>query len=259
VEAVWSGKPAKPVLRHTMVRPDGTVVAALVPGTDDLFLDADPALAVDPVRGTVVLAWSRDTGGGFAVFVSRFSGSIWSDPVRALDDPGGEEIEPQIQVTPSLVHVVAHNGPAYQRICLDPENLQPVFGPEPLSNGGSGITPGVDAPIATPTESQVYFTSTVLRPSETDPGRVVIWGVRDEPVPIDYVEALLLPPDAVEGNAATAVPIEGSLTLTVDSGTHVWYTVFREGNWSESASVVLDEEITLSDVLTMLADMIRRR
>ena len=258
VEAVWSGKPAMPLLRHILVRADGTTAASVIPETDDLFVDTDPALAVDPSRGTLVLAWSRDIGDGYAVYVSRYGGSTWSSPVRVMDDPSGGEIEPQIQITPSLVHVVAHNGPAYKRICLDPVSLQPVYGPEPLWNGGAGITPGVDAPTHTPTESHVFFTSTVLRPSETDPGRVVIWGVRDEPVPIDYLEALVLPLETAEGNRTAATPIEGSLTVTVNSGTRVWYTVFQNGAWSESASLALDGTTTLSDVVTMLADKIRR-
>jgi hypothetical protein len=259
VEAVWLGKPSMPVLRHTLVLADGSSSESVVPGTEDLFLDVDPVLAVDPLRRTVILAWSRDTGGGFAVYVSRFSAAGWSTPVQVLDDPAGSEVEPQIQVTSSLVHVVAHNGPAYRRVSLDPTSLNVVFGPEPLSNGGAGITPGVDAPTATPTGDQVFFNSTVIRSSETDPGRVVIWGVRDEPVPIDYVEALLLPLDAVDGDPASALPIEGSLTLTVTTATRIWYTLFQDGSWRESAAVTLDTDITLNDVRTMLADMIRRR
>ena len=258
VEAVWSGKPAMPVLRHSLVRPDGTTASSVVPGTDDLFMDTDPALAVDPTRGTLVLAWSRDTGGGYAVYVSRYGGSSWSTPVQVLDEPFGEEIDPQIQITPSLVHVVAHSGLAYKRICLDPVSLQPVFGPEPLWNGGIAITPGVDPATATPTDGHVFFTSNVIPPTETDPGRVVIWGVRDEPVPIDYLEALALPADTLDAAPTAATPIEGSLTVTVDSGTHVWYTVFQNGAWSASASVVLDGDTTLNDVRSMLADMIRR-
>lgn len=258
VEAVWSGKPAMSVLRHSLVRPDGTTATGVVPGTDDLFLDTDPALAVDPVRGTLVLAWSRDIGTGYAVYVSRYGESGWSTPVRVLDEPFGGEIDPQIQITPSLVHVVAHSGLAYKRICLDPVSLQPVFGPEPLWNGGVGIIPGVDPPTATPTDGHVFFTSNVIPPSETDPGRVVIWGVRDEPVPIDYLEALALPLDTLDVAPTAAAPIEGSLTVTVDSGTHVWYTVFQNGAWSTAASVALDGGITLNDVRSMLAEMIRR-
>ncbi|HEX5045027.1 MAG TPA: hypothetical protein VFV75_19190 [Candidatus Polarisedimenticolaceae bacterium] len=259
VEAVWTGKPSMPVLRHTLVLADGSTSESVVPWTEDPFLDVDPVLAIDPARRTLFLAWSRDTGGGFAVYVSRFSASGWSTPVRVLDDPSGPEIEPQIQITASLVHVVAHNGPAYQRVCLDPDSLSIVYGPEPLPSGGAGITPGVDAPTATPTGDQVFFNSTVMRPSETDPGRVVIWGVRDEPVPIDYVEALVLPLDVVDGNLAAAVPIEGSLTLTVNTGTRIWYTLFQDASWSAPAAVALDTTITENDVRTMLADMIRRR
>jgi len=258
VEAVWAGKPAMPVLRHTMVRPDGTTVTLLVPGTIDLFVDTDPALAVDPARGSLVLAWSRNTGGGSSVYVSRYSGSGWSSPLLALHDASGDEIEPQIQITPSLVHVVAHSGNAYQRICLDPESLHPVFGPEPLATERPAITPGVDAPTATPIGSQNFFASAVLRPAETDPGRVVIWGVRDEPVPIDYVEALALPSDPADGNQALADPIEGRLMLTVTSATRMWYTLFEDGEWRSFASLSLDETTTVSELRTLLADMIRR-
>ena len=258
VEEVWWGKPAIPVLRHTMISPDGATTTQIVPGTADLFVDTDPALAVDAARGSLVLAWSRDTGGGFSVYVSRYDGIGWSLPVPALHDPSGDEIEPQIQVTPSLVHVVAHSGNAYQRVCLEPLSLYPVYGPEALPTAQPPITPGVDGPSASPIGSHTFFASTVLRPSDAEPGTVVIWGVRDEPVPIDYVEVLALPSEPTDGNPAEAAPIEGRLTLTVTSSTRIWYTIYEDDTWRPFASLSLDVTTTLSDLRTLLADMIRR-
>lgn len=258
VEEVWAGKPAVPILRHTMVRPDGTTSVVVIPGTDDAAVDTDPAVAVDPVRGTVLLAWSRDTGDGFAVYVSRFSASAWSGPHLALDNSSGDELDPQIQITPSLVHVVAHHGADYTRIVLDPERLEAVFGPEPLSTVMPAITPGVDAPTSTPIASLAYFSSAVIRPSTSEPGQIVIWGVRDEPVPIDYREAMRVPIDLLNGSTAIVTPIEGSLTATVVSPNYAWYTVFLGGDWRAFGSLRLDGNTTLSDVRGFLADMIRR-
>jgi len=258
VEEVWTGKPALPILRHTMVRPDGTTSVTVIPGTDDAAVDTDPAVAVDPVRGTVMLAWSRDTGDGFAVYVSRFSASAWSTPRLVLDNSSGDELDPQIQITPSLVHVVAHHGADYTRIVLDPERLLAVFGPEPLSTVMPAITPGVDAPTDTPTASLAYFSSVVIRPSPSEPGQIVIWGVRDEPVPIDYREAMHVPIDLLNGSTAIVTPIEGSLTATVVSPNYAWYTVFLGGDWRTFGSLRLDGNTTLSDVRGFLADMIRR-
>jgi hypothetical protein len=153
--------------------------------------------------------------------------------------------------------VVAHQGNEYTRVCLDPERLEPVFGPEPLSMS-TAITPGVDPPTDTPSDSLAYFTSRVIRPSSTDPGEVVIWGVRDEPVPIDYKEVLRVPFDLTDGNVAIAAPIEGSLTATAISSNYAWYTVFQEGNWHTFHALLLDGTTSLADVRALLADMIRR-
>jgi hypothetical protein len=258
VEAISLGKPAIPVLRHTMVRPDGTTAVVVIPGTNDPALDTNPAVAVDPVRGTVVLVWSRDTGSGLAVYVSRFADGVWSSPRLALDNPNGDEIDPQIQITPTLVHVVAHHGTEYTRVCLDLEGLEIAFGPEQLSVSNPPITPGVDPPTATPVESLAYFSSRVIQPSESDPGQIVIWGVRDEPVPIDYSEVMRVPFGVSNGNLSVASPIEGSLTATVISSNYAWYTVFQNGNWRTFGALLLDGTTSLSDVRALLADMIRR-
>ena len=258
VEEVWTGKPPIAILRHTMVRPDGTTAVVVVPGTDDAAMDLDPAVAVDPVRGTLVLAWSRNAGDGFAIYASSFNGSVWSSPRMVLDNPNGDELDPQIQITSSLVHVVARHGAEYTRICLDPELLLAVFGPEPLPTNTPAITPGVDAPTDTPVASLAYFASAVIRLSETEPGQIVIWGVRDEPVPIDYRQVMRVPIELLNGSTAIAAPIEGSLTATVVSPDYAWYTLFLGGDWRPFGSLHLDGTTTLSDVRGLLADMIRR-
>lgn len=255
VEAVLTGDPGVSALRHTLVR-DGLSRAALVPGTEDTSLDLEPALAIDPVRGTPVLAWSRDTGAGFDVYVSRFDEAAWTPAMRVLQG-AADEVRPRILVSPSLVHVVARAGGEYVRISLDRVSLQPAFGPEPLPTTATPVAPGMTV-TAPSTSTQLYFASDVLQPAPEDPRRVVIWGVRDEPVPIDYVEALALPPGSAEEPAtAQAVPVEGRLTLTVVSESRLWYTHSRETTWAEFSSVDL-EAVSLSDVLAMLPDLIRR-
>ena len=98
----------------------------------------------------------------------------------------------------------------------------------------------------------------MIRPSEDEPGQIVIWGVRDEPVPIDYKEVLRVPVDLADGNVAIAAPIEGSLTATVISPSYAWYTVFQGGDWRTFGALQLDGTTSLSDVRALLADMIRR-
>ena len=243
-------------LQHTVVRSNGSTEVSLVPGTEDVFLDQDPALAIDPVRGTPVLAWSRETGSGFDIFVSRYDDNTWTPPVRVLQGTG-DEVRPQIQVSDSLVHVVAYEGAGYVRMSLT-RSLEPVFGPESLPTAVVPIVPGVDPAVSAPPGAHLFFASEVLHPDPTDPGQVVIWGVRDEPVPIDYVQALLLPVTLQGEGIASVSPIEGSLTVTVASPTRLWYTLFRQTSWEPFSAMELNATTTLSDARSMLADMIRR-
>jgi hypothetical protein len=240
-----------------VVRSNGSTVVSLVPVTEDVFVDKDPALAIDPVRGTPVLAWSRETGSGFDIFVSRYDDNTWTPAVRLLQGTG-DEVRPQIQVSQSHVHVVAYDGAGYVRMSLTRGGLEPTFGPESLPTAVVPIIPGVDPTVSAPPGTHFFFASDVLQPDPTDPGQVVIWGVRDEPVPIDYVQAFLLPVTLQGEGIASVSPIEGSLTVTVASATRLWYTVFRQTSWQQFSAMDLDATTTLSDARSMLADMIRR-
>lgn len=258
VEAVSVGKPAMPALRHTVLRRDGSSDIVLVPGTGDAWVDTEPALAIDPVTGDPVVVWSRDEGAGFDIWISRYHAGIWSAPVRILDG-GADEVRPQIQVTDSLIHVAARSGETYQRLSLDRATLQPAFGPEPLPTGGPGTVPGGSGTAVSPPTDHVFFASDVIPPTEGDAGRIVIWGVRDEPVPIDYVEVLLVPVELAETATPLVSPIEGSLTVTVSAPDRIWYTLWLEESWQQFGAVDRSPETSLSDVRLMLADMIRRQ
>lgn len=258
VEAVTVGKlPPMSALRHTVLRPDGTSATVLLPGTGDEALDAEPALAIDPVTGDVLVAWSRNEGQGFDIWVSRYHGGAWSPPLRVLD-AGTDEVRPQIHVTASLVHLASRSGDTYLRVSLDRATLQPAFGPEPLPVTGPTRVPGDGGSAVEPPPDQVFFASDVLPPTDTDPGRIVIWGVRDEPVPIDYVQVLHVPLEIEPSNTSLVSRIEGSLTVTVPTTSRIWYTLCLQQSWHSFGAVERDEEMTVSDVTLMLADMIRR-
>jgi hypothetical protein len=258
VEAVYVSKlPPLPALRHTVLRPDGTSQTVLLPGTADEALDSDPALAIDAVTGDAIVTWSRNEGHGFDIWLSRYHGGTWSSPLRVLD-AGADESRPQIRVTPSLVHVTARSGDVYLRISLDRASLQPAFGPETLPTSGPTGVPGDGELSLEPPPDQVFFASDVLPPTDTESGRIVIWGVRDEPVPIDYVQVLLVPTEISPYTATLVAPIEGVLTVTVPANDRIWYTLRLQSAWHSFGAVERGEDTSLSDVTLMLADMIRR-
>jgi hypothetical protein len=246
-------------IRHTLVR-DGASTVSLVPGTDDANLDLEPTLEIDPATDAPVVVWSRDDGTGFDVWISRYQADAWSTPQRILGQPGADEVAPRIQIAGESVHVVAREGSSYVRLTLDRVSLQPTFGPEPLPTDGSAIVPGPESAGATePVSGNVYFASDVVRDEPEDPGEVVIWGVRDEPVPIDYLQGLVLPAEIDDAGAPLATRVEGSLAVLVPTATRVWYTFWLQGAWAEFRAVNIDESTSMSDVRLMVADVIRRQ
>lgn len=69
--------------------------------------DGPPSLVHDAATGLIAVAWSRDTGGGRDIVLSRFDGTAWTEPAVVSAGPD-DEIEPKLAVDAAagLVHVV---------------------------------------------------------------------------------------------------------------------------------------------------------
>ncbi|HEX4823454.1 MAG TPA: hypothetical protein VFV19_04020 [Candidatus Polarisedimenticolaceae bacterium] len=253
-----SGKPSGTVLRTTRQRPRGGKDTFVVTGTDDAVVDRDPALEIDPATGKPVLVWSRNEGGSFNLFFSRFD-TAWSAPQMLLRFDG-DELEPQIHLGDEYLHVTwrqsVGNSSAYWRASFDPATLQRLFGPERLPvDDATPIPPeGGPEPATAPTDSQYFCTSTLGR-TMADPSRAYIWGVRDEPVPVGYHQSFVLPCDIHVINSQNAAFVGGRLTLWITTPNLVYYTTLANGRWADIRVVEITPQTSASDARLLIEDI----
>lgn len=261
------GKVAGTALRHTRQMPGGAKDSSLVPGTDDPAVDREPALEIDPVTGAPLLVWSRNEGAGFDIVLSRFEGASWLPFVR-VSSGGEDESQPQIGSGQRLVHVVYRQSTGFQgvfqyyRWSLDRATLGAVYGPEQLPLDGVPLVPpegessaGSDAP---PTGAHVFFSGDLpaLRPG--DPGRIVVWGVRDDPVPVGFRQGFLLPADvkSVQQHRAGWLACRFGLWFTTSG--RFYYTTRVNGRWHEDRFVETSSGTAVSDARLQLEEMIQK-
>ncbi len=261
------GRVVGTALRHTRQGPSGAKESSLVPGTDDPAVDRDPAIEIDPVSGAPVLVWSRNEGAGFDIVLSRFEGGSWLPFVR-VSSGGGDDLLPQVGPGKKLVHVVYRQSAGSQaplsfyRSSFDRATLGPAYGPELLPLDGfpyvppeGESAPGTDAP---PPSDHVFFSSDVpaLRPG--DPGRIVVWGVRDDPVPIGFRQGFLLPSDVKSVLQHRAGWLACRFGLWFATGSRFYYTTRVGGRWHEGRFVELSSTTSLADARLQLEEMIRK-
>jgi len=150
---------------------------------------ADPALAVDPGSGDLVLSWIEGDGKAWGLYVARSAdaGKRWSTPVRVA---GGaeqpDEVHPHGESSPRLV-----TGPANRLALVWPNNIKVQGRKWPAAmlrfsrslDGGQSWTPPVtlnDDTTGAPVSHQFHGASLV-----GDSGLTVAWlDERDSAVPI---------------------------------------------------------------------------
>lgn len=256
-----SGRVVGTALKSTRQFPKGGKEVTYIPGTDDAATDRDPAVEVDPSTGTVVVVWARNEGTGFNLYVTRYDGA-WSAP-RLLVRMDGDELEPQIRFDTKYLHVSWHQDFAGQttwwRSSFRSGTLEQVFGPERIpTDDAVSVSPDggpaygtMDAPC-----NDVYFNATVFG-RLGDPGRAYVWGVRDEPVPFNFRQSLLLPAEVRSVVAADAGFIYGRFTYWFTTTDRLYYTTLVNGQWSDMRLVELGVA-TSSDARLMLRDLFKR-
>ena len=260
---VSGGKILGTTLRHIIVNPDGTKESGLIPGTDDVPCDRDPALRIDPSTDEPVLVWSRHEGVGFDIFISRYHEGAWSALVP-LPSSAGDDVAPQLQVGFRNNHVVYRSGPdeqrSWSRLVLDRGTLAPVFGPEPLPTSTQAPVPSVGATYSDtePPFWDFFFASELIRSGPTDPGIVMVWGVRDDPMPIDYAQSFQCPAGVRDVMQSEAGYLAGRFALRFVSGDRFPYVLRSAGSWSEMRSIELSDKLSPDSARLMLRDMIWR-
>jgi len=258
-----SGKSGGTALRHTLQLPDGTSTNRWVTGTDDLAVDREPSLDLDPVTQLPLLVWSRNDGAGFEVYLSRFDGSAWSAPMPLALEPG-DDVGPAIRADDNLVHVVwtHQSSPGVSsrlRLSLARPSLVPVFGPEILPTAGpsnASTTGGTGSPP--PSGDEKYFASSFAAASGEDSGHIVVHGVRDAPVPVDYVQSFDLPLGLRGFENCRAGWLAGRFVVHFANADRFFYFIWEDTAWSELRAIGLGEGITAADARAQLVKSIRR-
>ena len=249
-----------PSLRHTRTPVGGSPVAVTIPGTTDAAIDREPALEIDPVSGQVVLVWSRYDANNYNVFMSRFNGTTWSAPVAVLK-AAGDDVEPQVRISAHYVHVswrqLLDGETTFFRQSFLSTTLEPADGPEPVRTNdlwpvpteGSATSSTVD-----PSTSDEIFSDVTFPPNGPEPGRVHIWGVRDEPVPIGYRECINLPPQVRSATFVEAGFLGGQFTVSYVVGSKFYYASRVNGAWSPTRSLELSGGLTVNDAKWIVLD-----
>lgn len=262
VESVMVDKFFYTQLRYTRTRPDGVREASVVPGTEDLAWEREPAIEIAPLTGNVIFIWVRNDGTGFQLYVTRLEGTAWF-PTRRLIPVAGDARRPQIRIANNLLHVSwrQDNGPLQipYRASFDRVTLEAVFGPEQVPlDPAPPPTGGVDPASIDPPWSNKYFAGPVSGLYPGDPGRIVVWGVRDEPVPIDYVHYRQLPEGVFGVIQAEASFIANKFVLWFYTSDRFYYAVRSNQRWGDLRIVDLSGATTVSDAKLQVREMVLR-
>lgn len=252
-------------IQYTRQSPSGQITTALIPGTDDYWLDGEPTLALDPVTRNPVVVWTRLIPTGFDLFVSSLQGDGWT-PARPLLPPNPDRIRSRIKSDGSLLHVFwTHRDGSSHRIArasFRAGDLRLVLGPEPARFDCAPYADGAPAAAAVgdPPSGDTYFAAEVPGGPAGEPPVLGVWGVRDEPVPIDFRAAFLLPEGARELRRVDAAMIGGRLAVWFEWSGGLWYT-FDDGSGNFQALRVIKREAGGfgSDAIILLRELLDRQ
>jgi len=134
-------------------------------------------------------------------------------------------------------------------LTFDATTYAAVYGPERLPTDDTGTD-------STPMTSNRYFCGFQSGRVSGDSGRLFLWGVRDEPVPITCHQTFLLPPCA---RAAAQMDVEwlaGKLTLWMyDGAGRLYYSVRLDAGWTPVRVVEVTSLTSASDARLLLNDL----
>ena len=238
------------LLLHRRQLGDGTTIQAAIEGTTDLAVDTNPMLAV--VGDRLVLIWSRDEGDGVDLYQSVWQGGAWSGP-ELLISRSNDTLDPNLRHDGRLLHVVWNesgnddHGNRWYRIALNDRTLGIQFGPEELPSGDNeaDLVPisGEDGVSTEPSPDLTYMAGEIEAPG-SDSGAIFVWGIRDEPIPIDFNRGFHLPDDVRDVQDIRAEWLGGRLTLTFVHARTLYYTAFEGGSWSDQKLVLLEGNLS---------------
>jgi hypothetical protein len=253
------------VLRYVRQQPDGRVETSDIPGTDDSAIDIEPTIEIDPSCGQPVLVWSRNEGAGFDIYLSRIENGSWAAP-RLIGNSAGDDGKPDLRVGAALIHVAWRVESAgtrtFLRLSLDRKTLSPAYGPETLPLGDPQTTAldGTGTADPAPPDKDLFLAGVAPPASPGEGERIIVWGVRDAPVPIDYCKPLRAPVEASSPQRPLARWVGDRFAVSFETPDRYFYRVrLPETGWTEMRVIDLGPETSIADARALLLEMLRRR
>lgn len=266
VVSSWTapGGIAGTTVRHQIQGATGAKQTITVPGTDDAAVERSPALAIDRVDGSLVLVWVREEAGSTHLRIARWVKGAWTAST-VLDGPRAGSGSPNLWVGTNWIHVSwsepAGQGQTFWRAVHAKDGFTRVYGPElmttdvPLVPASAAEATGVTMPEGL----DAFFTYTSPGPTTTDPGRMYVWGIRDEPVPIGYAEGTEISTLGADTRDSGVRTFRSSLTLWYHTGDRFFYRTRSSGVWGALRIVALDAQTTPEAARLQVDEMLRRR
>jgi hypothetical protein len=251
-------------VRHQIQGATGAKQTITVPGTEDAAVERSPALGIDRTDGSLVLVWVREEAGSTQLRIARWLKGSWSPPA-VLDGPRAGAGSPSLWVGAQWIHVAwtepTGQGQTFWRGVYGKDGFGKAFGPEllttdlPLVPAAAAEFPGASMPDGL----EGFFTYTSPGPSVSDPGRMYVWGIRDEPVPIGYAEGSEITTLGADTRDSGVRTFGSSLTLWSHTADRFVYRTRSAGAWGALRVVVLDAQTTPEAARLQLDEMLRRR
>lgn len=251
-------------VRHQIQGAGGAKQTITVPGTEDAAVERSPAVGIDRVDGSLVLVWVREEAGSTHLRIARWVKGAWTAST-VLDGPRAGSGSPNLWVGTNWIHVSwsesTGQSPTYWRAVYAKDTFGRTFGPElmttdlPLVPAAATEAPGTTMPDGL----DAYFTYTSPGPTTTDPGRMYVWGIRDEPVPIGYAEGTEIATLGADTRDSGVRTFRSSLTLWYHTGDRFFYRTRSSGVWGGLRIVALDAQTTPEAARLQVDEMLRRR
>jgi hypothetical protein len=198
---------------------------------------SQPSLAIDPQADEPVVVWTRTVQGVSDIYVSRFEGQGWSAPRAVTDDAAGDT-RPTILIGSTLVHVIweristTGDSPQLFIVALDRVSLAPASVPIALPTAGVNVIPldgGGHATAIAPVPNETLFAAGA--PDGANGRILIVFGIREEPMPVGYCQGFALPPGVADVANARVDRVAMRVVLSFVSGGQLWYAILDDGAW----------------------------
>jgi hypothetical protein len=248
---------------HVEQSPSGESVTRILPGTES-GANLHPSIEIDPVTDLPVAAWTHVDHGDAEIHLARFDGTEWTYPIAVA--PGrGDDVDPELRIGLNLVHVLWRRetvGGSFVllRASLDRATLALVLGPEHLPTQGIPVVSpdgGTDAPAEAPGPEDSLVVEEVWDDNAGGTHLLIVYGIRDEPMPVGYRQGFILPPEMDDVNDPSAAWIGSRLVVSFEVGNRLVYTILESGQWSDLRWINLDG-LSAADARGELESMLLR-